>query len=314
MRAIVVRRVGGPEVLGEETVADPLPAPGEVLVRIAACGVNFADTERRRAVYAPPTLPYIPGHEAAGVIEAVGDSVDAKLRGRRVAFFSPRSTGTYAELATTPADELFEFDDSVDFATMAGVPEQGLTAFGVLALAGPVAGRTVLVHAAAGGVGQLLVQLARHAGARVLGLASTPAKVEAVRALGVEAACSSDDWVTWAGEVDVVFDSIGRTTRDASLRVLAPGGQLLFFGDASGPPAPIDVDQLYAKCLRVGAFGLELSRTRDVWERARRELTDAVTTGRLRVNVTRTFPLHDAAAAHLAIESRATSGKLVLVP
>jgi len=110
MRAIVVRRVGGPEVLGEETVADPLPAPGEVLVRIAACGVNFADTERRRAVYAPPTLPYIPGHEAAGVIEAVGDGVDAKLRGRRVAFFSPRSTGTYAELATTPADELFEFD------------------------------------------------------------------------------------------------------------------------------------------------------------------------------------------------------------
>ena len=224
MRAIVVRRVGGPDVLVEESVLDPAPARGEVLVRIAACGVNFADTERRRAVYRVPTLPYIPGHEASGVVQAVGDGVDAELCGRRVAFFTPRSSGTYAELATAPADELFLFDDTVDFATMAGVPAQGLTALGVLLLAGPVAGRTVLVHAAAGGVGQLLVQLARHAGARVLGLASTTAKVEAVRALGVEAACSSDDWVTWAGQVDVVFDSIGRATRDASLRVLAPGG------------------------------------------------------------------------------------------
>ncbi|HET9989071.1 MAG TPA: zinc-binding dehydrogenase [Kofleriaceae bacterium] len=314
MRAIVVRSVGDPSVLVEETVADPAPAPGEVLVRIAACGVNFADTEGRRAVYRMPAMPWIPGHEAAGVVEAVGEGVDASLRGRRVAFFSTRSSGTYAELATAPADELFVFGETIDFATMAGVPLQGLTAVGVLRLAGPVAGRTVLVHAAAGGVGQLLVQLARREGARVLGLASTPVKVEIVRALGIEASSSSDDWVAWAGEVDVVFDSVGRATRDGSLRVLAPGGQLLFFGDASGPPAPIDVDELYAKSLRVGAFTLDVSRARDAWARARLELTRAVTTGELRVNVTRTFPLRDAAAAHAAIESRATSGKLVLVP
>jgi NADPH:quinone reductase len=314
MRAIVVRALGDPSVLKVEELARPVPTDREVLIRVHACGVNFADTERRRGVYATPALPFVPGHEAAGVVEA---STNPALLGARVAFWSPTSSGTYAEWATAPADELFVFSDSVPFEVMAALPLQGMTAFGVLGLAGSVHGRTVLVHAAAGGVGQVLVQLARLAGARVLGLASTATKRKALEALDIEAFSSTDDWVAWArglGGVDVVFDSVGRVTAEGSLAVLKPEGQLLFFGDASGPPAPIDVDALYARSLRVGAFGLDVALRPPHWLGVRAELLGAVERGELRLTVGHTFPLEDAAQAHRALEGRATMGKVVLLP
>ncbi len=320
MKAIQAHSFGAPDVLRLVDVPDPIPEDGEVRVLVHAVGVNFADTERRRGIYAVPELPWIPGHEAAGVVEQLGAGVDARLLGRRVAFWSPRSSGAYAERVTVPAEELFLFDAPLEFETLAALPLQGMTARGVLDLVGPLGGRDILVHAAAGGVGQILVQLARNAGARVLGVASSPEKLDAIRALGAMACSSRDDWVAWAlactrgRGVDAVLDSVGAATRDGSLAVLAARGQLIFFGEASGAPAPIEIEALYARSLRVGALGLDVARDREVWKVARRELAEQLVRGEIRLHVDQRYPLADAAHAHRAIEARATRGKVVLLP
>jgi NADPH:quinone reductase len=321
MRAIVVARIGGPEVLVVEDVPVPEPGPGEVRVRIRAIGVNFADTERRRAVYGPPPLPYIPGHEAAGEIDALGDGVDAALDGARVAYWTTRSTGSYAPYAVVAARDLFHFPRELPFAQMAALPQQGLTAWGVVHRSAAVrAGQTVLVHAAAGGVGQILVQLARRRGARVLGTASSDAKLAAVRALGAEALPYGDDLaarvraLTGGRGVDVVLDSVGLATQAASMAVLAPLGLLVFYGDASGAPAPIAIDDLYGRSLRVGAYGLDLDVDPAGWDEARRQLAAAVCDGELTLTVAPPIALSDAAEAHRALEARATIGKLILDP
>jgi len=320
MRAIVARAVGGPEVLQLEEVAEPTPGPDEVLVAIEAIGVNFADTERRRGVYAKPALPWIPGREAAGVIAAVSDGVDASLVGERVAYFSPRASGSYAERATVPASALFRFDRELAFDVMAALPLQGLTAAGVAELASLRPGQTVLVLAAAGGVGQILVQLALRAGARVIAVVSTAAKREAIADIGAEIVVGYDGFdeaarsLTNGRGVDVVFDSIGRSTQTSSMAALAVYGQLVYYGDASGMPAPIDVDALYGRSLRVGAFGLDMERDVDAIAFTSRALAAALCRGELRVMVSKTFPLADAAAAHVEIEARRTIGKIVIVP
>ena len=254
MRAIQITGFGPPEVLTLATVPDPTPAPGQVRVRIHAIGVNFSDTERRRAVFDPPELPWVPGREAAGVIDVVGEGVDPALLGARVAYYSRRPGGAYAELATVAVDELLHFPDSVPFATMAAVPVQGLTAWGLVHFVANVRpGDVVLLHAAAGGVGQLAVQLARRAGARVLGTVSTDEKAAIVCRLGAEPLRYGDDLaervraVTGGRGADVVLDSVGRATHAASLAAVAAFGQVIFFGDASGPVPPIDVEALYAR-------------------------------------------------------------------
>jgi NADPH2:quinone reductase len=321
MRAIVVRSLGGPEVLQLADVAAPgPPAPGEVLVKIEVVGVNFADSERRRGVYSVPPLPWIPGREAAGVVVATGPGVDAGLVGARVAYFSPRATGSYAEMATVPATALFRFETEVPFDVMAALPSQGLTAHGVLRHAAMRAGQTALVLAAAGGVGQILVQLLRRAGARVLGVVSTPEKRDAVAALGAEMITGYEEFdaavrsLTENRGVDVVFDSVGRFTQAASFASLAPYGKLIYYGDASGLPAPIDVDSLYSRSLSVAAFGLDIDRDLESADLASRELVTALCSGQLRLSVSRSFPLAEAAAAHALLESRRTTGKIVLVP
>jgi NADPH2:quinone reductase len=320
MRAIVMDSIGGPEVLRLTDVPDPgPPAAGEVLVRIAAIGVNFADTERRRAVYAVPPLPSIPGREAAGVVVAAGPGVDPALVGARVAYFSPRASGSYAELATAPAAALFRFTAALPFETMAALPEQGLTAHGLVDMAAMAPGQTALILAAAGGVGQILVQLARRVGVRVIGVVSSPAKRDAVAALGAEVIAGYDGFaeaarsLTGGRGADIVFDSVGRATQAASMAALAPRGQLLFFGDASGAPEPVAVDSLYGRSLRIGAFSLDIDDAAAI-DRARGELAAALCRGELRISVSRTFPLAQAAAAHAAMESRMTTGKLVLLP
>ena len=320
MRAIVVRALGDPDVLTLGSADAPRPGPGEVLVRLHAIGVNFSDTERRRGAYDPPALPWIPGNEAAGVVEGVGPGVGAEWVGRRVAFWAPRTSGTYAELATVTAAALFTLVDGVDFPIAAALPVQGLTAYGLSHAATSLApGQSALVHAAAGGVGTLLVQLLRERGVRVLGTASTPAKLELVRALGAIALPYGPDLPALVREanggegVDAVFDSVGRATQADSLAALAPYGQLVFFGEASGSPDPIHPDALYERSLKVGSFWLATDPP-ERWAPARRELQRRVLEGKLSVTLGHHFPLAEAAEAHRRLEQRETRGKVILAP
>jgi NADPH:quinone reductase len=320
MRAIIVHTLGDPDVLTLGSRPTPRPGPGEVLVRLQAIGVNFSDTERRRGTYDPPALPWIPGNEAAGVVEALGPEVELAWLGRRVAFWAPRTSGTYAEYAVAPANSLFSLLDHVDVAVAAALPVHGLTAYGLANYTTALTpGQTALVHAAAGGVGTLLLQLLQHRGVRVLGTASSTAKRDLVRALGATAlpyGPGLPELVRAATEgrgVDAVFDSVGRATQAESLAVLALYGHLVFFGEASGSPAPVHPDELYPRNLRISSFWLAADQP-DRWDTARRELQEWVVAGRLRVTVRQAFPLADAAEAHRRLELRQTQGKLILLP
>jgi NADPH:quinone reductase len=322
MRAIAVQKFGPPEVLELGDVPVPEPGPGQVLVRLHATGVNFADTERRRGVYARPSLPWTPGFEGAGEVVRAGPEADPGLVGRRVAFYAmaPATSGTYAEYAVAPASSLFFLGDGVPFDLGAALPQQGLTAYGLAFFAASVRPRdTVLVHAAAGGVGQILVQLLRRQGARVFGTVSTIEKAAAVAARGAEPLLQGADLpervaaATGDRGLNRIYDSIGRATQTQSLAMLAPFGELLFFGDASGPPEPIDPDQLYDRCLKVSAFGLNVDRNPPVWAAARRHLLEWVEKGELKITISRRFPLAEAAEAHRLLESRGSVGKIVLL-
>jgi NADPH2:quinone reductase len=323
MRAIIMQRTGGPEVLELADAPAPTPGPGEVLVELRACGVNFADTEYRRALYRPTPVPSILGSEGAGVVIETGIGVDAAWRGQRVALYAARSvvSGTYAELATCPAAALLPLPDRLDFVTAAAVPAQGLTAYLLVHRAARIrADQVVLIHAAAGGVGLLAVQLARKLGARVLGTVSSDHKADAVRDAGGEPLRYGDDLVdrvralTGGRGVDVVLDSVGLPTQAASLEMLAAFGELVHFGDAGGFPAPINPDDLYARSIKVSAFGLDERHDPAASAQARRDLIAWAAEGSLRFRVSRTLPLAEAAQAHRLIEGRGTTGKLVLLP
>lgn len=323
MRAIVVQRLGPPEVLELSEAPVPEPGPGQVLVRLHAVGVNFSDTERRRGVYPAFDLPWIPGTEGAGRVVAVGPDTEPGLLDRRVAFWAmpPAVSGTYAEYAVVPAGGLFLLGPDTPFDIGAAFPQQGLTAYGLTFLATTIhPGATVLIHAAAGGVGQILVQLVRRQGARVFGSVSSPEKAAAVAALGAEPLLYGEDLpervaaATGGRGVDRVFDSVGKATQVQSLAMLAPHGELIFFGDASGPPAPIDPDHLYGRSLKIGAFGLNVDRDPAAWVIARRRLLEWIEAGELTISISRRFPLAEAAEAHRLLEGRATIGKVVLMP
>ncbi|HKT59493.1 MAG TPA: quinone oxidoreductase [Gemmatimonadales bacterium] len=320
MQAIVVQTLGGPDVLTLRTHPVPRPGAGEVLVRIEAVGVNFSDTERRRGIYDPPGLPWIPGNEAAGVVEALGDGVAADWLGRRVAFWAPRTSGAYAQYTAAPANALFALLDGIAMPVAAALPVQGLTAYGLAHFATALEpGQTALVHAAAGGVGALLVQLLLRRGVRVFGTASSEAKRSLIGELGAIPLAYGPESVALIRErtdgrgVDAVFDSVGRTTQAASLEVLGLYGHLVFFGEASGSPAPIHPDELYPRNLRVSSFWLAADPP-ERWNAARRELQELVLAGRLRVTVGQSFALADAAEAHRRLEQRQTHGKLILLP
>ena len=321
MRAIVVQSLGAPEVLELAEAPRPEPGPGQVLVRLHAAGVNFSDTERRRGVYRRPDLPWIPGSEGAGVVEEVGPGVDPALVGERVAFWAmpPAVSGTYAEAAVAPVESLFRLGSRVGFEEGAALPQQGLTAYGVVHLAARIeAGQTVLIHAAGGGVGLLAVQLARQAGARVLGTVSSERKAEAVREIGGEPLLYSNDLrervlgKTGGLGVDVVLDSVGRATQEVSLAVLSPFGHLVHYGDASGPPQPVDPDRLYERSLKISAYTLDVNQQPERWAAVRRDLLRRVEEGSLRLTVSAVFPLAAAAEAHRLMESRQSVGKIVL--
>jgi NADPH2:quinone reductase len=322
MKAIRVHEIGGPEVLRYEDVPDPTPGPGQALIRVEAAGVNFIEVYQRRGLYRVP-LPATPGSEAAGVVAALGDGVRDLAPGDRVA--STNVAGAYAEYALAAAERLVKLPPGVTTRQAAAVMLQGMTAHYLATSTCPLApGDACLVHAAAGGVGLLLCQIAKRRGARVIGTVSTPAKAALAREAGADEVVPYHEGtfesevrrLTEGRGVRVVYDSVGRDTFEQSLRSLAPRGMMVLFGQSSGPVGPFDpqvLNQLGSLFLTRPTLGHYVATREELLARAN-DVLGRVADGTLRVRVDRELPLSRAADAHRALESRATAGKLLLIP
>jgi len=322
-RAIRIHAQGGPEVMQWEEVPTPEPEPGEVLVRHAAVGLNFVDVYFRSGLYKSPSLPFTPGMEGAGTVLAVGSAVANFKPGDRVAY-GTGAMGAYATERVIAADRLLKLPDNIGFETAAAMMLAGLTAQYLLRRTYPVQrGDTILVHAAAGGVGLILCQWAKHLGARVIGVVSTPDKAELARANGADHALIGHSdlpaevkRISGGAMVPVVYDSVGRDTFTASLDCLAPLGMMVSFGNASGPVPPVELSILAAKgslFLTRPSLATYAAKRADL-ERMAGELFEVVGSGAVKIHVNQSFPLAQAAAAHRALEERKTTGSTVLVP
>jgi NADPH:quinone reductase len=322
MLAIQVSQPGGPEVLTLVELPIPTPATDEAVVQIKAAGVNFIDVYFREGRY-PAPLPFINGQEAAGVVVAAGSNVSSVRVGDRVAYTGVR--GSYAEYAAVPADRLVAIPDVVSFETAAAAMLQGMTAHYLSHSTYPIQrGDTVLIHASAGGVGLLLVQMAKKLGARVIGTAGNADKAELARGAG------ADDVIIYSDQdfesetkrltdnegVHVVYDGVGKTTFEKDLNILRPRGYLVLFGGASGPVPPFDLIQLSQKgSLYVTRPSLHhYIHTRAELEQRSRDVMNMIVAGELKVRIHKTYPLTEAQQAHRDLEGRKTSGKLLLVP
>lgn len=320
MKAIRVVRHGGPEVLRLEEVADPVPAADEALVRLDAAGINFIEIYQRKGLY-PLKLPYTLGTEGAGTVVAVGSGVSAVRVGDRVASVDFR--GTYAELSIAKAERLIVLPRNVETRTAAALVLQGITAHYLATSTYPLKrGDAALVHAAAGGVGLLLCQIATGRGARVIGTTSTPEKAALAREAGAQEVIlyTKQNFVeesrrlTSGRGVQVVYDSVGKDTFEGSLDSLAPRGMLVLYGQSSGPVPPLDPQILNRK----GSLFLtrptiaHYTATRDELTARATDLLDWLRDGDLTVRIDRTFSLEAAAEAHTALESRETMGKVLL--
>jgi NADPH:quinone reductase len=322
VKAIRVGEPGGPEALRPVDLPDPEPGRGQVRVRVRAAGVNFIDVYHRTGLY-PLPLPFVPGLEGAGTVDAVGESASAFAVGDEVAWTGV--PGSYAELAVAPQERLVRVPEGLAARDAAAAMLQGMTAHYLARSVYPLGPEdSCLVHAAAGGVGLLLVQLAKRAGARVLATVSTGEKAELARAAGADRVIlyESEDFqaavleATGGLGVQVVYDSVGRTTWDKSLGSLARRGMLVLFGQSSGSVPPID-PQLLAKggslfLTRPSLF--DYVADRDSLERRAGDVLGAVARGELKLRIGATFPLAEAGQAHAALESRRTTGKLLLLP
>jgi len=322
VRLIRVRETGGPEVLRPEEGPEPEPGPGEARVRVEYAGVNYIDIYHRTGLYRKP-LPYTPGVEGAGVVDAVGSGIDAVAVGDRVAW--AMDPGAYAERAVVPAWRLVRLPDDIPTETAAAVMLQGMTAhYLVRSTYGLGPDDVAVVHAAAGGVGLLLVQLAKRLGATVIGTCSTQEKADRVRAAGADHVIRYTRAevqpevarLTDGVGATVVYDSVGRDTFDGSLKSLRPRGWMVLFGQSSGKVEPFDPARL------ASGGSLFLTRpslahyTRTAEEIAWRagELFEWIGDGSLRVRIHAVLPLEDAREAHRMLESRETAGKLLLKP
>ena len=322
MRAIRVHAFGGPEALRLEDVPVPTPGPGQVLIRVEAAGINFIDVYHRTGLYKQP-LPFTLGREAGGTVEAVGPGVSTVRAGDRVA--SESVAGAYADFALVAADRLVPLPDDVSPRVGAAVMLQGMTAHYLVHSTCPLGrGDTCLVHAAAGGVGLLLCQLASRAGARVIGTVSTEEKAALAREAGAAEVIFYDREefapavrrLTGGAGVRVVYDSVGATTFFGSLECLAPRGMLVLYGQSSGPVAPFDAQLLSQRgslfLTRPSLVHYTATRA-ELLERAG-DVLGGVADGWLGVRVGAEFPLERAADAHRALEGRRTSGKVLLLP
>lgn len=322
MKAIRVETTGGPEVLQIADVPDPVPGPGEALVRIDAAGVNFIDTYYRKGAYKTP-LPFTPGGEGAGTVVALGEGVTAPRVGDRVA--STNFAGSYAELAVARADRLVVLPDGVSTRDGAAAMLQGMTAHYLTRSTYPLAeGERCLVHAAAGGVGLLLCQMARRIGAVVIGTVGSAEKAELARTAGAAETIlyTQQDFVaevkriTNGAGVQVVYDSVGATTFHKGFDCLAPRGMMALFGQSSGPVSPFDPQLLNSKgslFLTRPTLGNYIATPEELRWRAG-ELRDWIRDGVLTLRIDREVPLAHAAEAHRALEGRRTTGKVLLVP
>lgn len=319
MKALCFDHFGGPEVLAVREVPDPAPEPGRAIVRTQAIGLNFADVYRRRGNYhLAGEPPWIAGYEGAGVVESVDGEGPFQI-GDRVGFAD--SPFANAEKVSVPFDKLIPLPEGISSETAAAGLLQGLTAQYLTRDSHPLRpGESALVHAAAGGVGLLLVQIAKALGARVLGLTSSPAKARAVLDAGADAvALSDEDWIAAAralasGGVDVAYDSVGSTLM-RSFEAVRTGGHVVFYGMAGGEPPLVDPRMLMdtSKSLTGGDLWNVLRTAEDRRSRAA-ELFGWILDGALKVHVAARFPLAEGAAAHAFLESRQSSGKVLLIP
>lgn len=321
MKAIRVAKYGGPEELQLQEVAQPEPGAGEALVRVHASGVNYADIYFRNGTLARPIpFPFTLGIEGAGEIEAVGEGVSELKRGDRVAY--KRSLGSYAEYDVVKAAEIAPLPDGVSFHDGAAIMLQGLTAHYLVHEFYPIKrGSTVLVHAAAGGVGLLLVQWVKHMGAVVIGTVSTDEKAKIARGAGADHVIlyTKQDFseqakkLTGGAGVDYVIDGVGKTTFTKDLDALKPRGWATIFGMPSGPADPVVPNSLMMKSLTISGGALSnYTVTRDELLRRASDVFAGLREGWLKLRVDRTFPLAQAAEAHQLLESRQTAGKLIL--
>jgi NADPH:quinone reductase len=326
MHAIRLHAFGPPENLRYERVDDPRPGPGQARIAVAAAGVHLIDTVLREGrpmgPLALPDLPTIPGREVAGTVDAVGPEVDERWLGRRVVAHLGPASGGYAELAVREAEALHALPDGLADDAAVAMIGTGRTALAILEVARPTADDVVLVTAAAGGLGSLLVQAARNAGATVVGVAGGPAKVDRVRQLGADvavdyAAAGWSDAVRAAldgRDVTVALDGVGGAIGRGALELLGVGGRLILFGAASGEQIELSVGDLYSRGLTVSAaIGARIAQRPGGLRALEEQALAAAADGRLLPLVQR-FALAQAAAAHTAIQARATVGKTVLVP
>ncbi|MFJ6158000.1 quinone oxidoreductase family protein [Pseudarthrobacter sp. NPDC092184] len=318
--AIVARQAGGPEVLTYEDIERPVPGPGQLLVKVGAAGVNFIDTYKRSGTYKVP-FPFTPGSEAAGTVEAVGDAVTGFVPGDRVA--TAEGINCYADYALVDEAAALPVPQGLDDLTAAALPLQGITAHYLMNSTFKVEpGHTVLLHAGAGGVGLLLIQLLKARGAEVITTVSTDAKEQLAREAGADHVLRYEGFagrvrdITSGTGADVVYDGVGKDTFDGSLAALRVRGMLVLFGAASGPVPPVDPQRLNA------GGSLFLTRPtmghylRDAAERRWRsgEVFAAAANGSLKVRIGARYPLVQAAQAHRDLEGRRTTGKVILVP
>ena len=322
MKAILVNECGGPEKMELVEVPKPSPGPGQVLVKLAAIGVNFIDIYFRTGLYKAPA-PVSLGMEGAGVVEAVGEGVAQVSVGGRVAYCMVR--GSYAEYAVVPVEMIVPIPAALDFEAAAAAMLQGMTAHYLTASTYALKhGDTCLVHAAAGGTGRLIVQMAKMRGARVIGTASTREKAALATEAGADemilyTECEFDQEVkrlTGGRGVDVVYDSVGAATFARSLDSLRPRGMMVTFGNASGAvPAvePLLLNQKGSLYLTRPALGHYVATREELLARAG-DVLGWVASGKLKLRIDRTYPLSNAAQAHIDLAGRATSGKLLLLP
>lgn len=323
-QAVRIRRTGGPEVIEVEDVAVPPPGPGEAQVRQAAVGVNFIDVYHRMGLY-PLPLPAGLGSEAAGVVEAVGPGVDTVRPGDRVAYASGVAPGAYASRRNVPAERLVPVPANVAFETAAASLLKGMTVeYLIFRTFAVKPGMTVLWHAAAGGVGLIAAQWLKHLGVTVIGTVGSEAKAALAQAHGCAHVInySREDFpsrvreITGGAGVPVVYDSVGKSTFDGSLRSLTRRGMLVSFGNASGKPEPLDPLVLSAR----GSLYLtrptlaDYTATRGELLASAKALFGVVGTGAVKVEVSGRYPLRETARAHEALEARRTTGSTVLVP
>jgi NADPH2:quinone reductase len=322
MKAIRVHTPGGPEALQYEDVPTPAPKAGEALVKIEAIGVNFIDIYIRSGMYKNP-LPLTLGQEAAGVVEVVGPNVTEVQVGDRVAYSG--TPGSYAEYAVVPATRLVKVPPDLDAKSAAAAMLQGMTAHYLANTTYPLkAGDAALVHAAAGGVGLLLVQMAKMRGARVFGTVSTDVKAKLAKEAGADETIlyTQQDFeaevkrLTDGRGVQVVYDSVAKTTFEKGLNALAPRGYMVLYGQSSGPVPPFDLAQLGAKgslfITRPSLAHYTLTRE-ELLQRAG-DVLGWIRAGQLKLTIDQTFPLKNAAEAHRRLEGRQSIGKLLLIP